>query len=659
MASYVYKKFTPQDYRVTTFDAHKQYDFTSASAASNSVSTYTTRFTSESVSVHSSASSNPEGVFDRINTIKYNQLDYLFYRNYRLNYPSLKDPIHPKKQKRELYEKANIISIPAGLYGTEIKKSSFYLTSSGYEIVDDAFGNLIISGTNLNDYPTNTDENVFRLDPIQGFKKYDLRIYEGYAVTHEYFLPGATSNISQGTVAPADITTFNQYWRQGQINPAASSSYTSPGGGKHTTVDKDDSYFINHLKYNKINFNSSSLGSSVSSFSSLKFNSISQSYIESPHSTKYNFHSSEDFCISFYITPEATGSQVTLSPIEKRYIIAKSGTKKIFPNLEQIPIGTVATASLGEAGPQYPFEIFMISQSLYFTRSDGDQVIAIDAEITSSDSVQKTSHVLCQSSASKLELYIDGIKKVSQTYNLSGSTQNSANLYIGSKGPLHTHTDSGSRDLGIGEASVGSSFNVEYFNLPQDQFEYNQRNKHFNGEISNINIWNRSFTSTQIENISESINGSPYIGNLFYKMGFATITHPKYHDIVKGEGSYIGNMEIGNSSRYYNPFIVGGGTTDGIFKIQFQGTHPIHEHEYVCNIQEHEYNNTTNITTRKTNEGKPYDIKDFTTSSFFQPHVTTIGLYNDAYELLVTAKLGQPIRVPQDTDLTFILRWDT
>ena len=53
------------------------------------------------------------------------------------------------------------------------------------------------------------------------------------------------------------------------------------------------------------------------------------------------------------------------------------------------------------------------------------------------------------------------------------------------------------------------------------------------------------------------------------------------------------------------------------------------------------------------------EIADFTTSSIFQPYVTTVGLYNEANELLVVGKLGQPIRTAQETDTTFILRWDT
>jgi hypothetical protein len=52
-------------------------------------------------------------------------------------------------------------------------------------------------------------------------------------------------------------------------------------------------------------------------------------------------------------------------------------------------------------------------------------------------------------------------------------------------------------------------------------------------------------------------------------------------------------------------------------------------------------------------------IKDFATGSFFQPYTTTIGLYNDNNDLLMVAKLGKPIALSSDTDMTFIVKYDT
>ena len=76
----VYKKFTAQDKAIIPFNAHKQYNFNSSSAATNQVIHYTAKHTSESISLYSSASSIYGG--DSKNVIKYNQLDHLFYRDY-------------------------------------------------------------------------------------------------------------------------------------------------------------------------------------------------------------------------------------------------------------------------------------------------------------------------------------------------------------------------------------------------------------------------------------------------------------------------------------------------------------------------------------------------------------------------------------------------
>ena len=149
--SYIYKNFTAQDISIVPFNSHKQYNFTSESSAANKVTHYTTKYTSESISQYSSASSNYGG--DIINNVKYNQLDHLFYRDYTKKAGTKKDFIHYLENRRELYTKANILSIPSGLYGFEIKKSSFYLSSSKFEITDDSKGNLIISGTNVSNYP--------------------------------------------------------------------------------------------------------------------------------------------------------------------------------------------------------------------------------------------------------------------------------------------------------------------------------------------------------------------------------------------------------------------------------------------------------------------------------------------------------------------------
>ena len=191
-----------------------------------------------------------------------------------------RDFIHLTKQRRDLYQKANILSIPSGLYGFEVRPSSFYLSSSQYEVTDDKTGNLIISGTIISNYP-NVDSNVFRLDPIKGFKKYDLGVYDGYAVKNTYYVNqfgNQVSPASQGSVTNLIAITNKQYWRQGSINPNAPATYTTPlvsgpNQNRFLAQDKDDSYAYNPINYHKVTFNTSSLGSDSHKFPSIKFDS--------------------------------------------------------------------------------------------------------------------------------------------------------------------------------------------------------------------------------------------------------------------------------------------------------------------------------------------------------------------------------------------------
>ena len=96
----------------------------------------------------------------------------------------------------------------------------------------------------------------------------------------------------------------------------------------------------------------------------------------------------------------------------------------------------------------------------------------------------------------------------------------------------------------------------------------------------------------------------------------------------------------------------------GSFGIFFKNEHIIQENEVRCIVRESDYNlsyNPTLITGSYTSGS----LRGFATSASFQPYVTTIGLYNDENDLLMVAKLGKPIVLSSDTDMTFIVRYDT
>ncbi len=676
--AYVYKQFTAQDQALIPFNAHKQYNFTSASASTNSASFYNSRWTSESYDIYSSGSASA----DSIHILKYNQIDKLYYRNYLSQIHDKLGPIEYIKQPRNLYEKLNILSIPMGLYGNEIKPGSFYLSSSEYSIIDDKFGNLLISGTIINNYPNNIQENVFRLDPIKGFKKYDLGVHTGYATISEIPFSTATRDqIEEGIIGAALPSSFQKVyhknkWRRGtRIDVNIPTTYSTGQNKpiKFYPLDKDDSYFMNNIHYNNVTFNTSSLGSISHKFPKISFNSTTGSLISSSHSEKYNFNKDDNFSISFWVKPQGfpyVGNGIGFSSIgngfiignynatqidnKKRYILSKSKTKNIHSHtikdfntpssLGQFSL--IYHSKIASAEDRFPYEIYMQSSSLFFEISDGNEIKSLSTKIEGIwNNDLNYSHILCQRSGSTMQLYLNGSLKDKTTVSFKDQTRNTADLYIGGNGGSNNIDNSG----GIGSSSLGSTFIVG--NYVSGSFI--EGPKFFNGDITNINIWSRAYNSTTITNISESINGSPYIGNIFYPNGFATITHPSYHHVLNSAG--IGTASIGgtNSQSVYQ---VG---NRGIHQLQFQGTHLIYEHEYQCTVGEHEFNNTTNISVRKFKSKTSHELADFTTSSLFKPHVTTIGLYDDNMELLVVGKLGQPIRMSDETDTTFVVRYDT
>jgi len=89
------------------------------------------------------------------------------------------------------------------------------------------------------------------------------------------------------------------------------------------------------------------------------------------------------------------------------------------------------------------------------------------------------------------------------------------------------------------------------------------------------------------------------------------------------------------------------------YNVKFRSTQTIYQQQIICQVDENEFNYTLNPSATSGS-----DYHDFVTGSDFAPYVTTVGLYNETNELLAVAKLAQPFRMPQNTDVTFVVRWD-
>ena len=242
--------------------------------------------------------------------------------------------------------------------------------------------------------------------------------------------------------------------------------------------------------------------------------------------------------------------------------------------------------------------------SLCFRRSNGLDPFTVSTGpiVAGTGSIY---NVVCQYSQSVMSIYVDGVLQVSELETIKsgsicgkeiGPTRNKSNVYIGCQGGIQNF---------------------------------------YTGSLQNIAIYPRALKDSEIQdNYYESkYIGTPIVGNIFYSMGLITITNPYYFHHFK-------HQNITSS-------------------IKFKNTMPLVENEYQCTVDEQEFNFTNNVSTRCITNEEHENLANFATGSLWNPYVTTVGLYDDNHELLVVGKLGQPVRMSDETDTTFILRWDT
>ena len=585
----VYKKFLPKDYAVVPFNAHKQYTFDSGSAAFNSIDYFTSSHSPNNISLYSN------------DNLKYQQIDHLYYRNYITDISNKFEDESYLKHKRTLYKEANILSIPSGLYGYEIKPGSFFLSSSYQKVIDDKYGNLIISGTNYeNDFITDPRSILLNIGPVNGFKKYDLNIYDGYIKPTRQYKKGDS-----------------------RVNPI--NSYSTP----FNKYEYDDSYFLNKIYYKNVNFSEKILHPSYNSqsrFPGIDFNGT-DSEVKIYHDDSYNFNSDDDFSIEFWVNIPSMSNEG-----DQMYIVEKSCNKNSFP---QSSVSSLPQTVNSTAGNQYPFSVYLekpdVSNTktiLVFEKSNGSEKSITAVSLNYNES----HHIICRHSASKMCIFTDGIKNPDVT-TPTGLYQNDADIYIGNKG-------------GDNYYFSGSLSQVKIYNKILTNQQCFSHYEYGNGSpyIGNI-FYSQGLITITHPQYQHVLNAAGY------GIGTMTIDDSGPNDPPEISGIFTVGGVVGTSTSANAIF--------GIQQLKFQGSHLIYENEYKCTIDEYEYNDTLNPSARKLKSFKSPDLANFASGSLFKPYITTIGLYNKNNELLVVGKLGQPIRTSNETDTTIVLRWDT
>jgi len=143
------------------------------------------------------------------------------------------------------------------------------------------------------------------------------------------------------------------------------------------------------------------------------------------------------------------------------------------------------------------------------------------------------------------------------------------------------------------------------------------------------------------------------VGDIIYEHGMIIITNDGtpagngYGFVTYGSALY----DI-NDSTFIQDII-----TSQTLLCEFESTVTIYETQYKCTVRENEYNFSQNPTliSGSSNSGVIYN---FATGSFFTPYATTIGLYDNNYNLLAVAKLAQPLPLSAVTDTSILVNLD-
>ena len=154
-----------------------------------------------------------------------------------------------------------------------------------------------------------------------------------------------------------------------------------------------------------------------------------------------------------------------------------------------------------------------------------------------------------------------------------------------------------------------------------------------NAAVDEIRIYNKSLTTTEINYLKDRTEGGTalqtrYVGNVFGSQGIVVLSSADYriNDLLK------------------TPYTA-----------SYKSTVSLYEMSVLTRLDSGDFNMTLNPTTLLDND---QTYQPIVSSSTFAPYITTIGLYDDAGQLLAIGKLAQPIKKRNDVDMNFLIRLD-
>lgn len=267
-----------------------------------------------------------------------------------------------------------------------------------------------------------------------------------------------------------------------------------------------------------------------------------------------------------------------------------------------------------------PIDIYVNNDHLYVERTDGIKTTQLSYNINSSN-VTTSLHIGVVKKDSAMYLYINGVLVDSNTGIINYGTSNECDIFIGSRGLVQ------------GTEAVKAGFL---------------------GELSHITFYNTSVTADEMKILYANPLNTNVIGNVFYSHGMIVLSDPrtKYGYYRPNQQSvYLFEDNLDNVYNSVSNHLQS-------FNLEFNSTVTKYQHEIICKVCEGNYNFTMNPTIRRdSNPESPYP-KSIVSNEYFNPYITTIGLYDQYGQLLVIGKLAGPIQKRDDVDLNFIIKFD-
>ncbi len=512
---------------------------------------------------------------------------------------------HPSKNFRDINGIVGVLSIPSTIFGERIKPGTFGYSQSNMELRDDSYGNLY----DPNDYSgsqaaTYKDNCIFYLPLSEGYKHFEK-------ATDIFTAPSAiigTSSLRVESNGNFTSRAYNVQYFDDKKTWGSQAIF-------HGSQSLQESHSIDNPSDNAVIVIEGTKDYEVPDHWALSL------YILAPESQSIS---------GSYIGPRQNDRTDRLRELEDK------GTNTIITSREWY-------------SQNMPFELSIINSShadagkLQFnakSKTEGEAGIQIKTSTIINED-NKWHHVFILATNDEVKLYLDGTQEGgTSTYSYKNK---------------NTRLDA---DIHIGARPFG--YKTKYYHSGSQKMKDNKKNKNyikpFSGSIDQVRFYDLTqedsdsaisgIDADMINCISESINQTNIVGNIFYDHGIAAITPPLY-----------GKANVSPLNNYINWWNTD--PTSGHVTCSFQSTHLIKEHLYICNILDGEFNSTYNITARQNNDPMNDNLQAYTTHSEFNPYITSIGLYNDHNELLAVGKLAQPVKNQDDYDNTFQIRFDT